>query len=61
MVDFSLKGMDYMLIKQYLCERILPEYSKICLEQVIRKILEGVYLEKLQANATNKFMQWVKK
>lgn len=56
-----MKGMDYMLIKQYLCERILPEYSKICLEQVIRKILEGVYLEKLQANATNKFMQWVKK
>ena len=54
-VDFSMKPMDYQLTRQYLCERMLPEYSKICLSQVIDKIMDGVYLEKLQKNATNKF------
>ena len=56
-----MKSTDYKLTKMYLCERMLPEYNAISLKNVIDRIIQQVYYEKLKKGATKNFMRWVKK
>ena len=59
--DFSMKQTDYKVLKMFMIERMLPEYSTICLSQMVDQITKMVYYEKLKKNATRNFLKWVHK
>lgn len=56
-----MKDTDFIILKQYLIEKILPEYSQICLFQVIDMIKHQLYVEKLKQAANKTFLKWVDK
>ena len=59
--NFSLKTTDYGLMRQFIIEKMLPEYSRICCSNVINSIMDGVYSEKVRRGANKTFFKWVKK
>ena len=59
--NFSLKATDYALLRQYVVEKMLPEYSRICCSNVINSIMSGVYSEKVRRGANKTFFKWVAK
>lgn len=57
----TMKETDRKVLKMFMMERLLPEYSTIALSQVIHKICSLVYYHKLQKSANKTFLQWVGK
>lgn len=57
----SMKHTDFKMLKMILIERMLPEYAAIQLDNVIKKITESIYTQKLKKNATKDFIVWVQK
>lgn len=56
-----MKETDHKVLKMFMMERLLPEYSTIALSQVIQKIGSLLYYAKLQKTANKTFFKWVEK
>lgn len=57
----SMKLTDFKMLKMVLIERMLPEYAAVQLDNVIDKITDSIYIQKLKKNATKNFKGWVEK
>ena len=57
----TMKDTDQIILKFYLIEKLIPEYTSINLFQVIEMIKQYLYYEKLKTGATKTFLQWVSK
>ena len=57
----SIKDTDKKLMKIYLIERMMPEYSIVTLQEVTKKITQRIYHEKLKKSASKNFLKWVDK
>ena len=59
--DGSMKETDLKILRMYLCERMVPEYNLISLQNTINRITHQIYYQKLMKNATKHFLKWVAK
>ena len=57
----TMKITDQNVLKQLMIERMLPEYTAISLDNVIKKITDMIYFQKLKQNASKDFQKWVGK